>query len=71
MHTWYYRLNALLTLATTVLAGMCAVASLTEVLHKSNPQVTASVVQVDGLLVRLVFLAGHGRVIPAGSLHMT
>lgn len=50
MHTWYYRLNALLTLATTVLAGMCAVASLTEVLHKSNPQVTASLVQLDGLL---------------------
>ena len=57
MHTWYYRLNALLTLATTVLAGMCAVASLTEVLHKSNPQVSASVVQVDGLLVRLMFLS--------------
>ncbi len=51
MHTWYYRLNALLTLATTVLAGMCAVASLTEVLHKSHPQVSASVVQVDGLVV--------------------
>ena len=69
MHTWYYRLNALLTLATTVLAGMCAVASLTEVLHKSNPQVSASVVQVDGLLVRLMFLIVHFKSMVNGCLY--
>ena len=52
MHTWYYRLNALLTFATTVLAVMCAVASLTEVFHKSQPSIREPVVNVDGLMVR-------------------
>ena len=54
MHTWYYRLNALLTFATTVLAVMCAVASITEVLHASEPVVQEPIARIDGLAVRLV-----------------
>lgn len=51
MHTWYYRLNALLTFATTVLAVMCAVASLTEVFHESQPLIKEPVAHIDGLVV--------------------
>lgn len=51
MHTWYYRLNALLTFATTVLAVMCAVASLTEVFHKSHPIIRKPDVHIEGLMV--------------------
>lgn len=53
MHTWYYRLNALLTFAATVLAVMCAVASITEILHHKEPQVKQPQVTVEGLAVRL------------------
>ena len=52
MHTWYYRLNALLTFATTVLAVMCAVASFTEVMHESQPLIEEPIVNIDGLMVR-------------------
>lgn len=51
MHTWYYRLNALFTVATTVLAILCALASMTEIIHKSEPVVAAQLVRVDTLSV--------------------
>lgn len=54
MYTWYYRLNALLTFATTVLAVMCALASITEVVHKSNPLVKKPVIYMEGLTVSAI-----------------
>ena len=54
MHTWYYRLNALLTVATTALAALCGLASLTDVLHSSEPVVLAHVHRVDGLSVGIL-----------------
>ena len=52
MHTYLYRLNAVFTVATTVLGGLCALAALTDLLHVSEPQVAATLESIDGLTVR-------------------
>ena len=54
MHTWYYRLNGLFTVATTVLACMCALASLTEILHRNSPVLDVTVHSIDALAVRFM-----------------
>lgn len=49
MHTYLYRLNAALTFAITALAVICIAASMTDMLHNSNPSVRVQVVKYDGL----------------------
>lgn len=52
MHTWLYRGNALFTAASTTLAGLCILATLTDLAHPSNPQIQRPFVSVEGLQVR-------------------
>lgn len=52
MHTWLYRGNALFTAASTTLAGLCILATLTDLAHRSNPEVQRPFVSVEGLQVR-------------------
>eukprot|EP00803_Ostreobium_quekettii_P001857 evm.model.scf_2975.1 EVM.evm.TU.scf_2975.1 scf_2975:2677-5001(-) len=47
MHSFWYRTNALLTFATTVLAGMCALASITDLFHPSDPEVSLELAKVE------------------------
>ncbi|DBA66797.1 TPA: hypothetical protein ACH3X2_001938 [Trebouxia sp. C0005] len=49
MHAWWIRGNAVLTLCTSVLAAVCIAVSITDLFHKSNPFVSASLVEVQGL----------------------
>ncbi|KAK9798567.1 hypothetical protein WJX73_009480 [Symbiochloris irregularis] len=49
MHTWLYRGNALFTAASTTLAGLCILATLTDLAHPSNPQIQRPFVSVEGL----------------------
>ena len=46
-HTFTHRLNALLTFAVSVLAGMCALASLTDEFHVSSPVVDVQVLEIE------------------------
>ena len=58
MHSFWYRLNALLTFAATVLAGMALCATFTDYLHRANPAVECSFSGVEGLQREF----GHDRV---------
>lgn len=49
MHSVWYRTNALLTFAASVLAGMCIVTSITDLFHSSNPTVDLKVQRFDML----------------------
>ena len=66
MHSFWNRLNALLTFAATVLAGMALCATFTDYLHRANPTVECSFSGVEGLQREF----GHDRVSlgPVGAL---
>ncbi|KAH7441282.1 hypothetical protein KP509_03G032100 [Ceratopteris richardii] len=49
MHTFLYRLNAVLSFALLALAAICIAASMTDMIHKSNPSVDIKVLKFDGL----------------------
>lgn len=49
MHTFLYRLNAALSFALLALAAICIAASMTDIIHNSNPSVDIKVVKYDGL----------------------
>lgn len=49
MHAWWIRGNAVLTLCTSVLAVVCIAVSVTDLFHKGDPFVNASLVEVQGL----------------------
>mmetsp|Transcript_47075 Transcript_47075/g.75361 ORF Transcript_47075/g.75361 Transcript_47075/m.75361 type:complete len:194 (-) Transcript_47075:516-1097(-) len=46
-HTFMHRVNSLFTFAGTVLAGMCVLATLTDQIHTSDPQVSVKVAMVE------------------------
>lgn len=49
MYSWMLRVNTVLTLSVTVLAALCAVASLTDGLHRPSPAVELEVLSVGPL----------------------
>ncbi|CAM6097020.1 unnamed protein product [Calypogeia fissa] len=49
MHSVLFRANTVLTFGVTVLAGLCLLASLTDTLHYSSPDVHLEVLNVDVL----------------------
>ncbi|KAK9838358.1 hypothetical protein WJX81_007033 [Elliptochloris bilobata] len=49
MHNLLYRSNALFTVSTTVLGVMCLLTALTDLTHRPNVRLDASVRSVDGL----------------------
>ncbi|KAK9814350.1 hypothetical protein WJX72_004371 [[Myrmecia] bisecta] len=49
MHTCWYRANALFTFASTVLAVLCILCTLSDQVHRSNPGVQVDLAGFDGL----------------------
>ena len=48
MYSWLLRVNTVLTLSVTVLAALCAVASMTDGLHRPSPSVELEVFLCPG-----------------------
>ena len=51
MHTALYRANALFTMASTTLGALCVLATLTDMVRPTSPQVSRPVVVIEGLQV--------------------